>query len=83
MVQHVHGQGHIDAAVMQRELLRIGLDQGQPPRAAKIFQRAQHPRGQVQAEGVTAPVFGHQLAQVEPVAAADVGYHLGVVPRHR
>ena len=30
MVQHVHGQGHIHAAVTQRQLLRVGLDQGQP-----------------------------------------------------
>jgi hypothetical protein len=38
VVQHVHGQGHIHAAVAQRELLRVGLDQGQPPGVAKILQ---------------------------------------------
>jgi hypothetical protein len=84
VVEHVHGQGYVHAVVAQREPLRVGLDEGQPPAAAgQLLQRAEHSARQVQPESMTAAASRHQLAQVEPVAAADVRDHLGAVPGDR
>jgi hypothetical protein len=71
----MHGHGHIDAPVKQRELLGVGLDQRQAAGPAQVRQGAQYPvdRSRPMGEGIG---LRHELAEIEPIAASHIGHDL-------